>query len=155
MSFGVNGTLNASCVCCKNREHAPYYCSTAKDKLELICKYCNAKGHSVDKYQLNYMQGNHCQYCQEMGPTVIEFPTVTKYELCWKCKEKGHSPNICQKSTNVADSCDFCGNTSHTIRNCPSVVCQRCNKLGHTLKYFTIDKKPLLTALAECLLKEH
>ena len=36
------------------------------------------------------MQGNHCQYCLEMGNTVIQCPTITRYELCWKCKEKGH-----------------------------------------------------------------
>ena len=80
--------FNASCVYCKNRDHASYYCSTAKNKLELICKYCNAKGHSIDKCQLNYMQGSHCQYCREMGHTVTQCPTITKYELCWKCKKK-------------------------------------------------------------------
>ena len=45
--------FNASCLYFKNRDHASYYCSTAKDTLELICKYCNAKGHSVDKCQLH------------------------------------------------------------------------------------------------------
>ena len=44
--------FNASCVYCKNRDHASYYCTMAKDKLELICKYCSGKGHSVDKFQL-------------------------------------------------------------------------------------------------------
>ena len=68
-----------------------------------------------------------------MGHTVTQCPTITKYELCWKCKEKGHSPNMCEKSANVVDSFDLCGNTSHTIKNCPAVVCQRCNKLGHAL----------------------
>ena len=54
---------------------------------------------------------------------------------------------MCEKSANVVDSCDFCGKTSHTIKNCPAVVCQRCNKLGHALKYCTIDKKMVWYAI--------
>ena len=133
--------LNSSCVYCKNRDHVSYFCCTAKDKIELICNYCNSRGHSVDKCQVNPMQGNHCQYCQEMGHTVTQCHTIKKYELCWKCKEKGHSPIKCEKSASVTESCDTCGNTSHTEKNCPSAVCQRCNKPGHSMKYCTIDKK--------------
>ena len=74
--------LSASCVYCKNRDHMSYLCSVAKNKIELICKYCNSRGHSIDTCKFNHLKGTHCQYCQDMGHTVTSCPIIIKYELC-------------------------------------------------------------------------
>ena len=130
-----------------------YLCSVAKDKIELICKFCSSRGHSIDTYKLNHLKGSHCEYCQEMGHTVISCPMIIKHELCWKCKGRGHSPNMCEKRANVAEPCEFCGNTSHTMKNYPSVVCQRCNKPGHIMKYCQVTRKIIWFTI--CTLEGH
>ena len=144
---------NASCVYCKNKDHMSFLCNVAKDKIELICKFCSSWGHSMDTCKLNHLKGIHCQYCQEMGHTATSCSLIKKYELCWKCKEKGHSPNVCEKSANVAETCEFCGNMSHTMKNCPSVVCQRCNKPGHIMKYCQVTRKTIWCTI--CKLDGH
>ena len=113
-------------ISCANTKHilSSYLCNVAKDKIELICKFCSSREHSIDTCKLNHLKGNHCQYCQEMGHTATSCSLIIKYELCCICKERRHGPNVCEKSANVAEICEFCGNTSHTMKNCPSVVCQ-------------------------------
>ena len=145
--------VHAGCVYCKNKNHLSYFCNTVKDKIELICKYCSLSGHSIDTCSLNEMQGNHCQYCQNMGHTVTQCSIIRKYELCWKCKKKGHDPNTCEKSANVDECCELCGNVSDAMKNCPSAVCQRCNKPGHVMKYCQVTRKMVWCTI--CAIEGH
>ena len=75
-----------------------------------------------------------------MGHEITQCPTIAEYELCWKCKERGHDPFTCNKSSRITESCEGCGSAIHTAKNCPSALCKRCNKLGHSIKYCTINK---------------
>nr|XP_034178587.1 DNA-binding protein HEXBP-like [Osmia lignaria] len=131
---------NAACVYCKNKNHVSFNCKLVKNKIELICKYCNTQGHSIDACKMNRSKRNHCQYCQVIGHTVSECLFIINYEICWKCKESGHDPNTCTKFPKITELCELCNSRYHTAKNCPTPMCQLCNKLGHAIKHCPIMK---------------
>ena len=110
---------NAVCVYCKSKDHISYFCNNAKNKLELFCKLCNHRGHSVDKCTFNQTNEDYCQYCQIIGHKATQCPVIKKYEL----------------------DCEYCGSTGHSTKDCLSAVCMKCNKLGHWMKYCPINEK--------------
>nr|XP_034194996.1 putative uncharacterized protein DDB_G0291812 [Osmia lignaria] len=131
---------NAACVYCKNKDHISYNCKFARNKIELICKYCNTQGHSIDACRMNRSKGNYCQYCQVMGHTVTQCPFIIEYETCWKCKGSGHDPNTCTRFPKITELCEICNSRYHTAENCPTPMCPLCNKLGHTIKHCPLTK---------------
>ena len=110
---------NAVCVYCKSKDHISYFCKNAKNKIELFCKLCNQRKHSVDKCTFNQTNEDYCQYCQIIGHTATQCPVIKEYEL----------------------DCDYCGSTGHSTKDCSSAVCTKCNKLGHWMKYCPINEK--------------
>lgn len=127
---------SAACVYCKSADHFSNNCRNVMNKIKLICKFCSQPGHSISACRFNKRQDSHCQYCQEMGHDVGQCPYISDYETCWKCKETGHNPNVCiNKAVSKVEKCEYCDNIGHTVQNCPDVVCTKCNKKGHTIKY--------------------
>ena len=41
------------CKICRDQYHISYFCKNGKNKIELFCKLCNHRGHSVDKCTFN------------------------------------------------------------------------------------------------------
>ena len=117
---------NADCVFCKSKDH----CENAKNKMELFCKICNRRGHSIDKCRFNQTNEVYCQYCQIIGHTATKCPVIKKYEL----------------------DCEYCGSTDHSTKDCLYAVCTKCNKVGHWMKYCP-TKKMMWCAI--CMEEDH